>query len=171
MGVLTGILIAFMALTFILEFGSINYQVRWLSQRQSEASVPIKVSARYQETALLFRRVSEEEKILMQVCRTLWIEMRRNRCPDADDSAVLWSFLPGTTGKISDVVNSCTPSPTLDCNYPEQYACYLLKKLYSGKTGSITINGTTYDFYYDKTGIRQTTDPCAFTGLVKAVPK
>ncbi len=160
-----------MAVGFVLELGTIGYQARWLSHRQVESEMPVKTSARYQETALLFRRVSEENKILMQVCRTLWIEMKRNGCPDADNSSVLWSFLPGTTGKISDVVNSCSPSSTLDCNYPERYACYLLKKLYSERTGSVTVNGTTYDFYYDKTGIYQTTDPCAFAGLVKAVPR
>jgi len=73
-------------------------------------------------------------RVLYGVCNSLWVEMRKDGCPGADDPYVVWSFLRGYS-TLQEALDRCTPSPVLDCARPERYGCYLLKRaLSSGKS-------------------------------------
>jgi len=167
MGYFLSLAVALMVAVVVINQTFLTRSYTELKENQVESQTNFSVTARSSESESVAETISQETQLLTQICRTLWIEMRRNKCPNADDVNVLWSFLPNTEGKILDVVNSCTSSSVFDCTKPEEYGCYLLKK-YS-RTGKlkVTINGNTYYLYYDKTGIYQTTDPCAFVGLIK----
>jgi len=110
-----------------------------------------------------YRRHEDAEKILVEVCRQVWIEARRAGCPDADDPAFVWRFLTaygGSSGTIGQVVASCTPSPVFSCYAPEQFGCYLLKR-----TAQPYDESRSY-FVSDLLSY-PTTDPCAFAGVVR----
>ena len=92
------------------------------------------------------KRIENMQRLLITVCRSVWVEARRNHCLDADVPAYVWKFLPNT-GTIEDVANSCFSDSTFDCSYPERYGCYLLKQRLAGASNDKVV--------FDSTGITE----------------
>jgi len=111
------------------------------------------------EVSLARKRLESEERLLIEICRTVWVNLRRYHCPNADSPLLTWSFLTGNAGYVEDVVSFCTPSSVFDCSHPDRYGCYLLKQYWTSSTGKV--EGA--KVWYSKEGIDpNTTDPCAY---------
>ena len=109
-------------------------------------------------------------RALFAVCRQVWVEARKQGCPNADDPAFTWAFLRGYS-TLGELLSRCSPSSTLDCSSPERYGCYLLKRALLKRPGfpdSLELVPKELKVDYNKTvsSVDADTEPCAVDGTL-----